>query len=75
MKTQYGSIEYLREGEGVPILVSHGINGGFDQCLGLSELYVGNDYEIIAVSRFGYLGTPLPKNHLPRFKRILLLFC
>ena len=66
METQYGSIEYLRVGEGVPILVSHGINGGFDQCLGLSELYIGNDYEIIAVSRFGYLGTPLPKKSSPK---------
>ncbi|NVM01026.1 MAG: alpha/beta hydrolase [Candidatus Helarchaeota archaeon] len=65
METQYGKIEYLKTGKDVPILVSHGINGGFDQGLGLSELYIGNDYEIIAPSRFGYLGTPLPENSTP----------
>lgn len=65
IETQYGNIELLRIGKGIPILVSHGINGGFDQCLGLSELYIGDDFEIIAVSRFGYLGTPLPENSTP----------
>lgn len=59
------SIEYLRSGNGQPILVSHGITGGFDQGLGLSRLYIGGQYDIIAVSRFGYLGSTFPKDSSP----------
>ncbi|TFG95187.1 MAG: alpha/beta hydrolase, partial [Calditrichales bacterium] len=65
IETRNGKIEYVKSGEGFPILISHGINGGFDQCLGMSEMYIGHDYEIISVSRFGYLGTPLPKDSSP----------
>ncbi len=65
IETQYGKIEYLESGEGEPILVSHGINGGFDQCLGLSEMYIGKGYNIISVSRFGYMGSTLPEDSSP----------
>jgi len=64
--TEYGQIEYIRRGSGSPLLVSHGITGGFDQGLSLADTYIGGGYEIIAVSRFGYLGTPLPKDGSPK---------
>jgi len=64
--TEYGQIEYIRRGSGSPLLISHGITGGFDQGLSLADTYIGGGYEIIAVSRFGYLGTPLPKDGSPK---------
>lgn len=64
-ESPYGDIQYFRSGKGIPLLVSHGINGGFDQALGMSELYIGTKYEIIAVSRFGYLKTSLPEDSSP----------
>ena len=64
--TEYGQIEYIRLGSGFPLLVSHGITGGFDQGLSLADKYIGGGCEIIAVSRFGYLGTSLPKDGSPK---------
>ena len=58
-------VEYYRTGQGEPLLISHGITGGFDQGLGLAESYIGSGFDLIAVSRLGYLGTPLPKNASP----------
>jgi pimeloyl-ACP methyl ester carboxylesterase len=65
IETQYGTIEYLRMGKGTPILVSHGIIGGFDQGLWIAKSCLGKNYHVIAVSRFGYLGSTLPKNSTP----------
>ncbi len=59
-KTRCGVIEYLEEGSGPPILVVHGIWGGFDQGLLNVRGILDADSHIIAVSRFGYLGSPLP---------------
>jgi pimeloyl-ACP methyl ester carboxylesterase len=64
--TPHGKIEYLRSGKGVPILVSHGMTGGIDQGLGMVNDYIGHKYDIICVSRFGYLKTPLPKDASPK---------
>lgn len=58
--TSQGPIEYATAGEGDPIIVVHGAGGGYDQGLLISEAWVGNDYRRIAVSRFGYLRSPLP---------------
>jgi pimeloyl-ACP methyl ester carboxylesterase len=58
--TDCGPIEVAMRGEGEPVLVSHGIGGGFDQGLGIAEAYLGGGYKVIAPSRFGYHGTPLP---------------
>jgi 2-hydroxy-6-oxonona-2,4-dienedioate hydrolase len=60
--TACGPIEYARAGEGVPLLVIHGSGGGFDQGLHISEGLSNYGIERIAVSRFGYLGTPMPDN-------------
>jgi pimeloyl-ACP methyl ester carboxylesterase len=38
----------------------HGAGGGFDQGLDTAHVFVGDRYRIIAPSRFGYLGTPVP---------------
>ena len=54
------SIEFADSGEGPAILIIHGAGGGFDQGLDLGRTYCDSHHRIIAPSRFGYLGTPLP---------------
>lgn len=60
--TACGPIEYAVRGEGPPILVVHGAGGGFDQGLLLGEDLAARGYRVIAMSRFGYLRTPMPGN-------------
>jgi 2-hydroxy-6-oxonona-2,4-dienedioate hydrolase len=60
IQTACGPIEYAQVGEGVPVLVLHGILGGFDQSLLLAEGLVSDGFRVIAPSRFGYLRSPLP---------------
>ncbi len=62
IETACGPIEYARAGEGYPVLAVHGAMGGFDQGLWLARNIKGASYQIIAVSRFGYLRSPLPAN-------------
>jgi hypothetical protein len=60
--TNCGPIEYLRVGEGYPVLVVRGALGDFDQGLWLAQ-GVGPDIpdpEIICLSRFGHLRSPAP---------------
>ncbi len=64
-ETPCGPIEYAREGTGAPVLVIHGMGGGFDQGLGLAQSYLSQGFQVIAPSRFGYLRTPLPKDATP----------
>jgi len=63
--TSFGDIEYLIQGEGPAILVSHGITGGVDQGIGLARDYIGSEYRLIIVSRFGYLKSAIPENPSP----------
>jgi pimeloyl-ACP methyl ester carboxylesterase len=65
VETNCGPIEYARSGEGYPVLVVHGIAGGFDQGLGLAQSYLDQGFQVIAPSRFGYLRSPLPANATP----------
>jgi 2-hydroxy-6-oxonona-2,4-dienedioate hydrolase len=58
--TPCGVIEYGRIGEGPPVLVVHGAGGGFDQGLALGEDLARMGFQVVSVSRFGYLRTPLP---------------
>ncbi len=60
VQTPCGPIEYAERGEGLPVLVVHGAGGGFDQGLLLSARLIDHGYRVVAVSRFGYLRTPLP---------------
>ncbi len=63
--TPCGPIEYADVGKGPPVLVVHGAGGGFDQGLELAQPLIGNGFRVIAVSRFGYLRTPIPAEASP----------
>jgi pimeloyl-ACP methyl ester carboxylesterase len=65
IQTECGAIEYATYGEGPPVLVVHGIFGGFDQGLVVARGNVGEDFRSIAPSRFGYLRSPLPDDATP----------
>ena len=58
-------IEYSIKGEGQPVLMIHGAGGGYDQGLLLADRFLPKGNMIIAVSRFGYLNTPLSQNPTP----------
>lgn len=60
VETPCGKIEYAVAGYGPPVLVVHGAGGGYDQGLDIAEGLVQSGYRVIAMSRFGYLRTPLP---------------
>lgn len=61
----YGKMTYVDQGKGEPILVVHGIFGGYDQAFDSVKEKI-SDYRIIAPSRFGYLGSDVPKNPIPK---------
>ena len=65
LQTALGAIEYAEAGEGPPVLIIHGAGGGFDQGLDMAEGLVQNGFRVIAISRFGYLRTPLPEDASP----------
>ena len=58
--TSFGRMEYAMIGEGDPTLIIHGAGGGFDQAIDIARALAGRGYRLIAPSRFGYLGSPLP---------------
>ena len=60
IETACGPIEYARIGKGYPVLVVHGAMGGFDQGLWLAHGFDLSEYQVISVSRFGYLRSPVP---------------
>lgn len=64
--TPCGLIEYADVGAGSSILVVHGAGGGFDQGLDIGQpFFVERGFRVIAVSRFGYLRTPMPQDGSP----------
>lgn len=63
--TSCGPIEYAVVGHGPPVLIVHGAGGGFDQGLLFGAPLVEQGFRIIAMSRFGYLRTPLPEDASP----------
>jgi pimeloyl-ACP methyl ester carboxylesterase len=65
IETACGPIEYATFGEGDPVLVVHGIFGGFDQGLVIAQGNVRERFYSIVPSRFGYLGSPLPVDASP----------
>ncbi|HQR65999.1 MAG TPA: alpha/beta fold hydrolase [Thermoanaerobaculia bacterium] len=65
VETPCGPIEYGVSGDGPPVLVVHGAGGGFDQGLEIAGPLVGNGLRVVAMSRFGYLETPLPADASP----------
>ena len=60
IETRCGPIEYAEAGSGPVVLAVHGAGGGWDQGLGLAAGLARNGFRVIAMSRFGYLRTPLP---------------
>lgn len=48
-------IEFKREGAGIPVLVVHGSGGGYDQGALIAMAILGEEFDWIAPSRFGYL--------------------
>jgi pimeloyl-ACP methyl ester carboxylesterase len=65
VNTARGAIEYATLGEGPAVLVLHGTSGGWDQGILAARQLVQHGFQIIAPSRFGYLGTQLPPDPLP----------
>lgn len=63
--TRCGTIEYAIAGDGPAILVVHGAGGGYDQGLDLGAPLAKEGFRLIAVSRFGYLRSPLPEDASP----------
>lgn len=65
MQTSSGALEFAMHGaeRGAAVIVCHGTGGGYDQGLVLAKLL--NDFQGIAVSRAGYLRTPLETGRSP----------
>jgi len=60
LETDSGMIEYARVGNGYPVLVVHGAMGGFDHGLWVAQGFKVSDYQLISISRFGYLRSAVP---------------
>lgn len=58
--TSFGTIETIDRGDGFPVLSIHGTGGGFDQGYAMAAEFGEAGYRVIAPSRFGYLGAPVP---------------
>ena len=62
LSTRCGPIEYQETGTGVPLLAVHGSGGGHDQGMAFAGGLASHGIRVIAMSRFGYLRTPMPAN-------------
>ena len=60
LQTRCGPIEYQEAGVGVPLLAVHGSGGGHDQGMAFASALATHGIRVIAMSRFGYLRTPMP---------------
>lgn len=60
IETDSGPIECAIVGEGYPVLVVHGAIGGFDQGLFLARNIDSANNQVISISRFGHLRSPVP---------------
>ena len=58
--TRCGPIEVQQAGAGVPLLVAHGSGGGHNQGMAFAGALAQHGIRVIAMSRFGYLRTPMP---------------
>lgn len=63
--TACGPIEYAVAGTGPAVLLVHGAGGGYAQVAALSDWVEAAGFTAIAMSRFGYLRTPLPPDASP----------
>ncbi len=60
LQTRCGPIEVQEAGTGVPLLVVHGSGGGHDHGMAFAGTLAQQGIHVIAMSRFGYLRTPMP---------------
>ena len=65
VSTRCGPIEYQEAGTGMPLLVVHGSGGGHDQGMAFAGALAQHGIRVIAMSRFGYLRTPMPVDPSP----------
>lgn len=63
--TRCGPIEYQEAGTGAPLQMVHGSGGGHDQGIAFAGDLAQRGVRVIAMSRFGYLRTPMPANVSP----------
>ncbi len=63
--TRCGPIEYQEAGAGTPLLMVHGSGGGHDQGMAFAGKLTQRGIRVIAMSRFGYLRTPMPADSSP----------
>ncbi len=63
--TRCGPIEYQEAGTGTPLLMVHGSGGGHDQGMTFAGRLTQRGIRVIAMSRFGYLRTPMPADTSP----------
>jgi len=64
----YGDIEYRLVGEGPVVLISHGVTGGIDQGIFLTDKLFEDGHRFLYVSRFGYLKSSLPEDASARLQ-------
>src|SRR5579884_2013083 len=65
IETAQGQVEYRLEGDGPAVLLIHGSPGGYDQGMALARFLNLHDYTTLAISRPGYLRTPLISGKTP----------
>jgi pimeloyl-ACP methyl ester carboxylesterase len=66
LQTRFGTIEFADQGEGLPLLVSHGVLGcHVDTDHGWWANLPGPGFRVICPSRFGYFGSTLPAGATP----------
>jgi pimeloyl-ACP methyl ester carboxylesterase len=65
IETPAGEMRVAVRGEGYPVLISHGAMGGFDRALDFGEQHLGAGYQVLAPSRYGYPGSPIPRAATP----------
>lgn len=64
-QTALGVVEYVEIGDGPVVVALHGAMGGYDQSLLLAKTIGSAGYRYLAVSRPGYLGTPMSSGRSP----------
>ena len=64
-ETVLGPVEFLQSGKAPFVLQLHGTPGGYDQCVSLGAPFLAAGMGSIAVSRPGYLRTPISVGRTP----------
>jgi pimeloyl-ACP methyl ester carboxylesterase len=64
-ESSIGPVQYALQGEGLRVLMSHGIQGSHAEGIKMVGTYFGTECIGIAPSRFGYFGSVLPEEATP----------